>query len=225
MRLLVVEDYEAVRKSIAKGLRELGAEVSVASDGQGGLDHLRSSSFDVVILDLMLPGVDGLTVLKQAREAGDDTMVLILTARNRVQDRVDGLDAGADDYLAKPFAFEELVARVRALYRRKHQIRTPVVTAGRLMLDLNSGTVQFDDQPVPLSPREYSLLECLALRKNRIVPREAIWMALYDLEDEPSSNVVDVYVGYLRKKLAAFEADSLIQTRRGQGYILVDPPA
>jgi DNA-binding response OmpR family regulator len=225
MRVLIVEDYAPVRDSVAKGLTELGVEVSKAADGPEAQAALESSTFDVVILDLMLPGIDGLSILREMRGREDPTMVLVLTARDTVSDRVTGLDAGADDYLVKPFAFDELVARVRALYRRKHEIRSPRIQVGDLAVDLTRREARFDGELVVLSPREYNLLECLALRHGRVVTREEIWMEIYDLEEEPSSNVVDVYIGYLRKKLSAFGADSLIQTRRGLGYVLTEGPA
>jgi DNA-binding response OmpR family regulator len=220
MRLLIVEDYEPLRRSLAQGLGELGVQVSVAADGRAARAALEQSSFDVVILDLMIPFVDGMTLLREMRQAEDPTMVLVLSAKDQVKDRVAALAGGADDYLVKPFAFDELVARIRALCRRKHAIRSPNLRLGNLTLDLNSRSASCDGVAIPLSQLEYSLLECLMLRHDRVVTREEIWMALYDMGEEPSSNVVDVYIGYLRRKLQDTGVDAQIETRRGQGYLL-----
>ena len=224
MRLLIVEDYEPLRRSLQQGLTELGVEVTTAADGKAALEALEAGAHDIVILDLMIPFVDGMAVLREMREAEDPTMVLILSAKDQVSDRVRALELGADDYLAKPFAFEELVARVGALYRRKHAIRTPQLRAGNLQMDLNSRTASCDGVPLSLSPRELALLECLMLHRDRIVTREQIWMAIYDIGAEPSSNVVDVYIGYLRRKLLDSGSTARIETRRGQGYVLRGSP-
>jgi DNA-binding response OmpR family regulator len=220
VRLLIVEDYEPLRRSLAQGLSELGVEVTVAGDGRAARQALDQGSFDIVILDLMIPFVDGMTVLRGMRQDDDPTMVLVLSAKDQVKDRVNALASGADDYLVKPFAFEELVARVRALFRRKHAIRTPTLRLGKLVLDLDSRTAGCEGVPIPLSDLEYSLLECLMLRHDRVVTREQIWMSLYEMGEEPSSNVVDVYIGYLRRKLLESGTAVHIRTCRGHGYCL-----
>ena len=220
MHVLLVEDYAPVREAVAQGLREAGFAVDVAVDGEEGWWYARSGEYDVIVLDLMLPGLDGLTILKRLRAAGHKTHVLILTAKGTVPDRVQGLDLGADDYLTKPFAFEELVARVRALVRRKYDAKDPVLIVGDLRVDTAARTVQRSGQPIELTAREYALLEFLALRAGQVVSRTEIWEHVYEFHSAADSNVVDVYVGYLRRKLERFGESTLIHTRRGQGYML-----
>ena len=220
MRILLVEDYAPVREAVAQGLREAGFAVDAAAGGEQGWWYASSGEYDVIILDLMLPGLDGLTILKRLRAAGRNTHVLILTARGDVADRVQGLDLGADDYLAKPFAFEELLARVRALVRRKYDAKDPAITIADLRIDTAARTVARRGRPVDLTPREYALLEYLALRAGHVVTRTEIWEHVYDFHSTAESNVVDVYIGYLRRKLDLPGAPPLIHTRRGQGYLL-----
>jgi len=192
MRILFVEDYEPLRKSVAKGLRETGFAVDVAKDGEEGLWMARNNTYDVIILDLMLPRLDGIGVLKALRKDKRPVHVLILTARNDVPDRVEGLDAGADDYLCKPFAFEELLARVRALVRRGYGRKTPTIEVGDLRIDTAAQRVWRGDREIDLTAREYGLLEYLALRKGEVVSRTDIWNHLYDWLSSATSNVVDV---------------------------------
>jgi len=220
MRILIVEDYEPLRKSLEQGLREEGFAVDVTGDGQEGLWYAQSNEYDVIILDIMLPKPDGLSILKQLRAAGQQTHVLILTAKDTVTDRIAGLDQGADDYLAKPFAFEELLARVRALVRRRYQQKSPEILVAGLRLDLITRQVYRDQQLIYLTPREYALLEYIALRSGQVVSRTDIWEHVYEFNASATSNVVDVYVGYLRKKLAVKGKPNLIHTIRGQGYVL-----
>ena len=218
MRVLFIEDYEPLQKSLARGLREAGFAVDVTGDGQEGLWHATSHEYDVIILDLMLPGMDGLSVLKQLRDAGKQTHVLILTARGETADRVRGLELGADDYLAKPFAFEELLARVRALVRREYKRKNPVLCIGELRIDTASERVSRGDEEISLTAREYALLEYLAMREGEVVSRTDIWNHLYDWLSNATSNVVDVYIGYLRRKIDRPGRASLIRTIRGRGY-------
>ncbi len=220
MRALFIEDFPLLRKSVAKGLAEAGFAVDVAADGEEGLWYATGNQYDVIILDLMLPGIDGLTVLDRIRSEGVETHVLILTARDTVDDRVVGLDRGADDYLVKPFAFEELLARVRALVRRGYQQKNPQVTVADLKVDTVSQRVWRGEAEIQMTAREYALLEYLALRSGEVVSRTDIWEHLYDFNNDSSSNVVDVYVSYLRKKVERDGAPRLIHTHRGRGYSL-----
>ncbi|MFZ0033466.1 MAG: response regulator transcription factor [Sedimentisphaerales bacterium] len=171
MRILLVEDYLPLQKSLTKGLRETGFAVDVTGDGKEGLWYAKSNEYDVIILDIMLPGLDGLSILKQLRNTGNKTHILILTAKDTLEDKVKGLDLGADDYLVKPFAFEELLARLRALIRRNYQQKRTCITTEDLKIDLNKQQVYRNNQPVILTPREYALLEYLAVCAGQIVTR------------------------------------------------------
>ena len=222
MRLLIVEDYAPLRLSLAKGLREAGYAVDEAGDGEVALWQAGGSQFDAIILDLMLPKVDGLTVLTRLRKDGYDRPILILTARDTVPDRVKGLDCGADDYLVKPFAFEELLARVRAMVRRQYDRKSPVLEMGALRLDTAARRTWVSGRAVELTAREYALLEYLALRAGQVVARADIWEHLYEFDSNAQSNVVDVYIGYLRRKLG--KAGSMLRTVRGSGYMLGTEP-
>jgi DNA-binding response OmpR family regulator len=222
MRVLVIEDFEPLRRSIVKGLERAGMAVDHTGQGNEGLWYGRSNPYDVIILDLMLPGMDGLTILRKLRAEGFKQHVLVLTAKDTVEDRVRGLDAGADDYLVKPFAFEELLARVRALIRRTYQAKSPSVRVGPLRLDTAKQRVWVGQRSADLSAREYALLEFLALRAGAVVSRTEIWEHVYDFHCESDSNVVDVYICYLRRKLDEPGRPSLIQTVRGRGYRLGD---
>ncbi|HEY7089914.1 MAG TPA: response regulator transcription factor [Tepidisphaeraceae bacterium] len=222
MRVLLVEDSERLRRSVSDGLRRSGFAVDTAGDGEVGLYHARSGVYDVIVLDIMLPRVDGLTLLKKMRQEGKDTHVLLLTARDTVHDRVVGLRAGADDYLVKPFAFDELVARVEALARRQHGTKHPMIRVGTLEIDLAAKTVTRGGVKIVLPPREYSLLEFLALRRGQVVSRTEIESHIYDMGADLMSNVVDSAVCALRRRIDAPEGPSFIQTRRGMGYVLTD---
>jgi len=223
MRVLLIEDYKPLRKSVAQGLEEAGFAVDVAADGEEGWWYARSGEYDAIVLDLMLPGIDGLTILKRLRKAGRQTHILILTAKDTLEDRVLGLNLGADDYLVKPFGFQELLARVRALVRRQYRTKNPVLCVGDLELDTNTRVVRRAGQLIQLTPREYALLEFLAARAGELVTRTDIWEHVYDFHSSADSNVVDVYIGYLRKKLERPDRPRLIHTRRGQGYMLAEP--
>ena len=203
MRVLVVEDYPPIRDAVAESLRESGYVVDVSSDGQDGLSAAKATNYDCIVLDWMLPKLSGLEVLKQLRDARHNSPVLMLTAKDTTNDRITGLDSGADDYLVKPFSLSELAARVRALIRRHYVTRNPKVIVGDLEIDTTSKRVQRTGQLIELSAREYMLLEYLAVRGGQVVSRIDIWNHLYDMCDQSSSNVVDVYIGYLRRKLEA----------------------
>lgn len=217
MRLLVIEDYPPMRTSLQRGLTDLGHRVDAVADGMDGLHHARSSQYDLVILDLMLPRLHGLELLRQLRDDDKTTPVLVLTARDALADRVAGLDCGADEYLVKPFAFDELAARVRALARRRSA--HSVITVGDLEIDTVSRIAR-RGKPIALSAREYAVLECLAQRVGQVVSRSQLWHHVYDFASEPASNVVDVHINNLRRKIDDGHAHKLIHTQRGVGYVL-----
>lgn len=219
MRLLLVEDSTRLSDYLARGFRKVGIAVDVALDGERGFLMATEESYDVIVLDLMLPKRDGLSVLAELRGRGSTAHVLLLTAKDTVEDRVRGLHAGADDYLVKPFAFEELLARVQALARRSYGVKQPKLSFGRVEIDLGQRRVLVAGNPVVLRPREYALLEYLALRAGQLVTRAEIEEHLYDDSVEPMSNVVDSAVCSLRRLLDPMEGPSLITTRRGQGYV------
>jgi DNA-binding response OmpR family regulator len=222
MRVLLIEDYEPLARSLTQGLREAGYAVDATANGEEGLGLAQANPYDALVLDLMVPRLDGLTILRRLRASGSRASVLIITARDQVHDRVEGLDLGADDYLVKPFAFDELLARLRALIRRRYQAVTNLIRVGDLELDGAARIVRRAGRVVSLSAREFALLEYLALRRGQVVTRDEIWEHVYDFAAERSSNVVDVYVGYLRRKLGDGEggAARLIHTHRGLGYSL-----
>ena len=220
MRILVVEDYKPLQKSLEQGLREAGYAVDVTGDGEEGLWYAQGSDYDVIVLDLMLPGMDGLSVLRRLRAEGHKTHILILTAKDALEDRVRGLDLGADDYLVKPFAFEELLARIRALIRREYRVKCSEIVVEDLRIDSVTQQVSRAGRVILLTTREYALLEYLALRAGEVVSRTDIWEHIYEFNSLATSNVVDVYVGYLRKKLEVDGKPDLIHTVRGRGYVL-----
>lgn len=220
MRILLVEDYVPLREAVTQALEEAGFAVDASADGEEGLWHAQSGDHDVIVLDIVLPKIDGLAILQRLREAGHLTPVLLLTAKDTVADRVTGLNLGADDYLVKPFAVEELLARVRALLRRKYDTADPIIRIRDLEINTVSRVVHRGGQRVDLTAREYALLELLAHRTGEIVSRSEIWQHVYDFRSTVESNVVDVYIGYLRKKIERPGGPPLIHTRRGQGYVL-----
>ena len=223
MRLLLVEDSRRLRESVSEGLRRSGYAVDSAADGDAGLRYLRHNSYDALILDLMLPDMDGLDVLRSARESGSDVHVLILTSRGEVEDRVAGLRHGADDYLVKPFAFDELLARIEALVRRRYQEKDVRLSVGGLVIDTAARVVERDGVPVELSRREYALLEYLAYRRGQVVTRAQVEDHLYDEGNFPMSNAVDRVVCSLRRKIETPGEEALLKTRRGVGFILGEP--
>lgn len=217
MRILLIEDSERLRGALARGLRKEGYAVDEAKDGKEGLWMVSENPYDVVVLDLGLPQIDGLTVLRRMREKDVRSHVLILSARDQVEDRVQGLTLGADDYLTKPFSFDELTARIRALLRRNYNAKSPVLKVGDVALTTATRRVTVGEREVKLTPREYALLEILLFRAGEVVSRQELWESLYEFEAEVSSNVVDVMVCSLRKKLGN---DGVIQTKRGHGYLV-----
>ncbi|MCX7766346.1 MAG: response regulator [Candidatus Sumerlaeia bacterium] len=220
MRILIIEDYKPLQKALTQGLKESGFAVDATGDGEEGLWYAESNDYDVIILDLMLPGKDGWQILRALRQQGKEVPVLILTARSDVEERVKGLDLGADDYLVKPFAFEELLARVRALLRRAYQRKNPLIRIADLSIDTARKEVRRGSKLIELTPREYALLEYLAFRQGEVVTRTEIWEHVYDFHSEATSNVVDVYIGYLRRKIDKDFHPPVIHTRRGIGYYL-----
>lgn len=221
MRVLLVEDEPQAAALLAKGLREQAYAVDVAADGEAALFQAGTTDYDVLVLDLMLPRVDGLTVCRKLREAGYALPILMLTARDDVRSRIQGLDCGADDYLVKPYDFGELLARLRSLIRRQRQPLLPEqVQIGPLRLNTRSRTARVHDIGLTLTAKEYALLEYLARRGGDVVSRGDIAEHVWDENYDPMSNVVDVYIQRLRRKLEAAGGQSLIRTRRGEGYQL-----
>src|SRR5881296_2422515 len=221
MRILIVEDERKVANFISQGLQEEGHTVEVAKDGEAALDLLRHGPpYDLIVLDVMLPRLDGVAVLRAARAARVTSPVLMLTARDAVVDKVAGLDAGADDYLTKPFSFDEFLARVRALLRRADGRREPVLRLADLALDPATRAVSRGGRRVELTTREYALLEYLVRNAGRVLTRPMIAEHVWGLDFDSESNVIDVYVGYLRRKIDASGERRLLHTVRGAGYVL-----
>jgi DNA-binding response OmpR family regulator len=223
MKLLLVEDSPRLRRSLEIGLRQAGFAVDVAADGIEGLRRAQSFDYDLIVLDWMLPGLDGLALLRRLRAARRRVRVLFLTAKDAVSDRVTGLENGADDYLVKPFALDELLARVRALCRRTYDASTSAIELGDLSIDVRARTAKYQGELLDLTRREFMLLEYLVLRRGELVSRAEIEGRLYDDAREPASNVVEATVHRLRKKLEAGGRPALISTRRGLGYRLEVP--
>ena len=219
MRVLVIEDEPDLLTVLAASLREQGYAVDTATDGRDGLFKAVDGRYDALVLDVMLPVMDGWNVLRQLRTEGHAVPVLVLTARDALRDRVTGLDLGADDYLVKPFELDELHARLRALMRRSAGKANPIIDLGEVQVDTVKRTVSKSGQPISLTPREYALLQLLALHRGELVSRSMIYDHLFDEEDDSLSNLIDVHVSNLRKKLGK----DFIVTRRGHGYLIGDP--
>lgn len=219
MYVLVVEDERRLAELIRRVLEEEGHTVDVAHDGEEGLAMALDGSHDVIVLDILLPELDGIEVCRRLRAARVDTPILLLTALGSIEDRVHGLDAGADDYLPKPFAFQELLARLRALARRRVDPREPTqLTYGDLVVDLRRHRVERGGRPIALSSKEFALLEYLLRNQGRVVTRSQILDHVWGYDYAPDSNLVDVYITYLRRKLDRGKSPSLIRTIRGVGY-------
>lgn len=219
VKVLFVEDYKPLQQSVAKAIREVGWAADVAPDGEEGLWFAENNTYDVIILDLMLPKLPGLSILARLREKRNATPILLLTAKDAVEDRMKGLDTGADDYLVKPFFLGELMSRLKALVRRTYNQKDPVIRIGNLEIDTSARCVRRGGSEIELTAREYALLEYLARRERQLVTRTDIWNHVYENYGGSGSNVVDVYVGYLRKKLHRPDMPALIHTKRGQGYV------
>jgi DNA-binding response OmpR family regulator len=221
MRILVAEDERKVASFIRQGLEEEGHAVEVAADGETALELIVAGPpYDLIVLDVMLPKRDGFAILRALRKRGIQTPVLVLTARDSVADKVAGLDVGADDYLTKPFAFAEFLARVRALLRRGSEARAPTLRVADLVLDPARREVRRGDRRIGLTTREYALLEYFMRNPGRVLTRPMLTEHVWGLDFDPESNVVDVYVGYLRRKVDAEGEPPLLRTMRGAGYVL-----
>ena len=220
MRILVVEDEKDLNRVISKRLESEGYSVDRCFDGEEALDFIDVGEFDAIIMDIMMPRINGIEVLKQMRSRNNTTPVLLLTARDGIGDRVNGLDAGADDYLVKPFAFEELLARIRVMTRKVSGNPTNVFSAADLTMDLNSHTVVRGDVNINLSAKEFEILEYLLRNKGIVLSREKIESHVWNFDYSGGTNVVDVYIRYLRKKIDDEFEPKLIQTVRGCGYVL-----
>ncbi len=218
MRILVVEDERKVASFIKRGLEEERYIVETAADGEEGLQLASANVFDAIVLDVMLPKLDGYSVLKALRSAGNATPVLMLTARGTTEDRVQGLDLGADDYLAKPFHFEELAARLRSILRRSSTEKTTKLTCGDLTLDMVTHMAYRDGQEIELTTKEYALLEYLMRNKERILSRSMIMQHVWKHNFDPESNIIDVYIKRLRKKIERPDRAQMVQSVRGVGY-------
>ena len=222
MRILLIEDEKNLANIIKKGLQEEGYSVDVAYDGEEGLYMAENLPADVIVLDIMLPKLDGLAILKTIRKKGIKTPVILLTAKDAVFDKIKGLDTGADDYLTKPFEFGELLARIRALLRRIGEQKSPVIIIDDLEINTASHKVKRAGKKIDLSPREYAILEYLAYNKDRVLTRIEITEHIYDESFDLDSNIVDVYINYLRTKIDKDSEKKLIHTIRGTGYMLAN---
>ncbi|MFZ4856638.1 MAG: response regulator transcription factor [Desulfuromonadaceae bacterium] len=224
MKILIIEDEQRLARLLKQGLEEQGFVVDLAYDGSEGQFQAEQYPYDAILLDLMLPEVDGLAILKGLREKGNDVPVLIITARGDVEDRIKGLNFGADDYLAKPFSLDELIARLRALIRRSRGQSSPLVTVGDLVIDSNARTVARAGTVILLSAREYDLLLYLALSAGKVVSRTELIEHIFTSDYEWDSNVIEVYISHLRSKIDKGYSPALIHTVRGAGYILKASP-
>jgi len=220
VKVLVVDDSERLRRSLEHGLSRSGFVVETAADGELGLSYAEHGAPDVVVLDLMLPKLDGLTVLRRLRERGSKVHVLVLSAKDRVAERIEGLRLGADDYLTKPFDFDELVARLRALVRRRYGDKDPVHRVGTLVVDTGSRSVTRGEVPIHLTRHEYALLEYLLARRGRVASKSEILEHLYAAADRGTENGVEVFVHQLRAKLHSEREPAVVRTRRGHGYVI-----
>jgi DNA-binding response OmpR family regulator len=218
MRLLLVEDDAGIARFVAKGLREQAYAVDISATGADALYQAAINTYDLIILDVMIPGKNGFEVCRELRRSGQKTPILMLTARDAVEDRVKGLDHGADDYLTKPFEFRELLARLRALLRRSSEIRPAQISVADLVLDTGAQSVSRASRSIPLTTKEYALLEFLARNAGRVVGRAEIAEHVWDETFDPFSNLIEVYVNRLRRKIDAGSAKPLLHTRRGSGY-------
>ena len=221
MRILIVEDEPAAAQMLAKGLREQTYAVDLAADGEAALYQISINDYDLILLDVNLPGKDGLEVCRELRANGLTVPVLMLTARDAVQDRVAGLDTGADDYLTKPYAFHELLARVRAILRRGPALSPDTIAVADLVIDQKARSVRRGGSIIQLTAKEYALLEYLARRADEVVGRADIAEHVWDENFDPFSNLIEVYIQRLRRKIDDSHSKKLLRTRRGEGYVLI----
>lgn len=220
MRVLVVEDEKDLNSIICSKLVKEGYNVDACYDGQAALDYMEAENYDGAIMDIMIPNKDGITVLREMRNAGIQVPVLFLTAKTETQDIVRGLDAGASDYMTKPFEFLELMARLRVMLRTQNPVNENVITCGSLVVDMNNRQAIRDGKVIDLTIREYAILEYLARNRNVVVTREQIRVNIWNIDDDVNSNVIDVYIRYLRRKIDDNYEEKLIHTIRGVGYKL-----
>ena len=220
MRILVAEDEKDMNRLISRALEKEGYGVDSCYDGEEAMEYLESADYDGAVLDIMMPKKDGYQIVKELRQKGDDTPVIFLTARDSIADRVKGLDLGADDYLIKPFDFDELLARIRVMTRRKTGQKTSTMIIGDLIIDTASQQVSRGGRNIVLSAREYAILKYMALNKGRVLSREQIEDHVWNFDYEGGSNVVDVYISYLRKKIDGSSEEKLIHTAWGRGWVL-----
>ena len=221
MRILIIEDEHKIANAIKQGLMQENYAVDVEYDGDGGLGAALNEEYDVMVIDRMLPGsVDGLGITKQVREAGVHTPILLLTAKDQIKDRVEGLNAGADDYLIKPFSFEELLARIRALMRRPQKTQDNTIRVEDLSLDTISYNVERSGKPIELSAKEFALLEYMMRNSGRVLSKDNIISHVWDFDADILPNTVEVYIGYLRNKIDKPFGKPLLHTNRGFGYVL-----
>lgn len=220
MRVLVVEDEKDLNSIICSKLVKEGYNVDACYDGQAALDYMEAENYDGAIMDIMIPNKDGITVLREMRNAGIQVPVLFLTAKTETQDIVRGLDAGASDYMTKPFEFSELMARLRVMLRTQNPVNENVITCGSLVVDMNNRQAIRDGKVIDLTVREYAILEYLARNRNVVVTREQIRVNIWNIDDDVNSNVIDVYIRYLRRKIDDNYEEKLTHTIRGVGYKL-----
>ena len=220
MRILIVEDEKTLANLIKQGFEEEGFAVDVAYDGEDGLFFAQNNIYDCIVLDIMLPVIDGITILKKLREQNNSTPVIMLTAKDTIKDKVLGLDSGSDDYLTKPFSFEELLSRTKAIIRRRYATSSPIIIIDNLEIDTAKKTVKRDNIQIDLSAKEYALLEYLAVNKNKVISRSNIIEHLYNEEFDLDSNIIDVFINRIRNKIDRNFDKKLIHTIRGMGYAL-----
>ncbi|MBO5410833.1 MAG: response regulator transcription factor [Clostridia bacterium] len=220
MRILIAEDEKSLNRIIAKQLKASGYSVDCAFNGEEAYDLISMTDYDAAVFDVMMPKIDGFSLLIKIRSEGNNLPVLFLTARDSIEDRVEGLDIGADDYLVKPFAFEELLARIRVLIRKNSVSNSNIITVADLSVDISTRKVRRGDKDISLSAKEYELLQYLAVNNGIVLSREKIEDHIWNYDYEGGTNVVDVYIRYLRKKIDEGHAEKLIHTVRGMGYVL-----
>jgi len=221
LKILIIEDSERLRRSLSDGLKKLNYCVDLAADGEQGLQMAKLGDYQTIILDLMLPKLDGLSVLRKLRQSGSEANILILSARDLLNDRVKGLELGADDYLVKPFAFEELCARITAISRRHFNLKDPVIRIDNIEIDTSRKQVFCAGVEIHLTASEYGVLECLVFQRGRTLSKDQLLNWLYDMNTSVTSNVIEVLLSSMRRKLRAAGAVDIIQTRRGFGYTIL----